>query len=444
MENYKIKNTKSGLKTLVIKRPKNPTRININLLIGIGSDLEYGKYLELGHFLEHLFVSLTSTKYPNSKENRERFSINSIGYSASVGNKNTMYEFSLDKSQIDMFLDILVHGIFDFKVDKEIFENEKNSILEELNELIDDISYPLDTHTDAMLYRHNYREIPQKMRLANTRKMTPNDVQNYWRRFYRLPYMVLGIYGSINVNTLVDKIDKLSYGIVEKNMVRHLHNHRNLTHLYKEFSLNNESRILFTKKMDKISTIKLNWRIDMNIFSDNYYTLYCLDNLLINDLNSLLLKKLRGEKGLIYDIDSHFSIDEFQNNLSFYFFQTTVASHKVLKVIESFMEVIEYITKNKIKVKNYEKYLTNQKNIMLERNESLDYSYILTNYAKYVLYNKKIITQEKEDKKYVEMSREDILTNAKKIFNTNNLYISYANEKNISKEIDAILSKQDF
>ena len=81
---------------------------------------------------------------------------------------------------------------------------------------------------------------------------------------------------------------------------------------------------------------------------------------------------------------------------------------------------------------------------MLERNESLDYSYILTNYAKYVLYNKKILTQKQEDKKYVEMSREDILATAKNIFNTNNLYISYANEKNISKEIDAILSKQDF
>tara|TARA_B110001469_G_C9644749_1_gene325395 strand:+ start:58 stop:1392 length:1335 start_codon:yes stop_codon:yes gene_type:complete len=444
MDNYKVKATKSGLKTLVIKRPKNPTRINVNLLIGIGSDLEYGKYLELGHFLEHLFVSLTSTKYPNSKENRELFSINSMGYSASVGNKNTMYEFSFDKSQIDIFLDILVHGIFDFKVDKDIFENEKNSILEELNELIDDISYPLETHTDAMIYRHNYREIPQKMRLANTRKMKPQDVQNYWNRFYRLPYMVLGVYGSLDINTLVDKIDKLSYGIVEKNMVRHLNNHRNLTHLYKEFNLINESRILFTKKMDKISTIKINWRINMNAFSDDYYKLYCLDNLLINDLNSLLLKKLRGEKGLIYDIESNFSIDEFQNNLSFYFFQTTVASHKVLKVIEAFMEVIDYITKNKIKVKNYEKYLINQKHIMLEKNENLDYSYILTNYAKYILYNKQILNQTQEDKKYIGMSREDIITTAKQIFNTNNLYISYANEKNISKEIDMILSKQDF
>jgi predicted Zn-dependent peptidase len=444
MENYKIKATKSGLKTLVIKRPKNPTRININLVIGIGSDLEYGKYLELGHFLEHLFVSLTSTKYPNSKANRELFSTNSIGFSASVGTKNTMYEFSLDKSQLYMFLDILVHGIFDFKVDKEIFENEKNSILEELNELIDDISYPLETHTDTMIYKHNYREIPQKMRLANTRRMNPSDVQNYWSRFYRLPYMVLAIYGSVDINTLVDKIDKLSYGIVGKNMVKHLHNHQNLTHLYKEFSLNNESRILFTKKMDNISTIKINWRIDMNAFSDDYYKLYCIDNLLISDLNSLLLKKLRGDEGLIYDIESHFSIDEFQNNLSFYFFQTTVASRKVLKVIESFMEVIDYITNNKIKVKNYEKFLNNQKHIMLERNEMLDYSDILTNYAKYVLYNKKILTQKHEDKKYVEVSREDIIVTAKKIFNTNNLYISYANEKNISKEIDAIVTKQNF
>ena len=45
-----------------------------------------------------------------------------------------------------------------------------------------------------------------------------------------------------------------------------------------------------------------------------------------------LLRKLRTEKGLIYDIDSHFSLDEFQNNLSFYYFQTTVSSKICLRL----------------------------------------------------------------------------------------------------------------
>ena len=62
METYKTKTTNEGLTTLVVKRPNNLTRLQINLVYGIGSDLEKNSNLEISHFLEHLFVSLTSKK----------------------------------------------------------------------------------------------------------------------------------------------------------------------------------------------------------------------------------------------------------------------------------------------------------------------------------------------------------------------------------------------
>ena len=115
MEHYKIKSTKSGLKTLVVQRPKNTKRIDMYLMLGIGSDLESGRTLETAHFLEHLFVSLTSSKYPDSKQNRVFLSVNNIIHEASTGNKDTIYEYSLDKSKLDKFLDMFVNTIFDFK-----------------------------------------------------------------------------------------------------------------------------------------------------------------------------------------------------------------------------------------------------------------------------------------------------------------------------------------
>ena len=56
MESYKTKKTKNGLRLLVVKRPKNPQLIHFQFMVGIGSDLESGRQLEIGHFLEHLFV----------------------------------------------------------------------------------------------------------------------------------------------------------------------------------------------------------------------------------------------------------------------------------------------------------------------------------------------------------------------------------------------------
>ena len=198
------------------------------------------------------------------------------------------------------------------------------------------------------------------------------------------------------------------------------------------------------RKYDKISTIKIGWRIDMNIFTHDFYKIYALDYILINDLNSLLLKKLRTEQGLIYDIESHFSIDEFQNNLSFYFFQTTVSSKKLLNVITAFMEVIDYLTKNKIREENFRKYLETQEQFALDRHENIDYTATLNNYARSYLWGHNIITQSVEDKNYVNLTREEILRVSKQIFTTNNLYISYANSTNLNTKINEILDKQDF
>ena len=444
MENYHTSKTKKGLKVLLVKRPKNPKLVHFQYVLGIGSDLESGRQLEITHFLEHLFVSLTSTKYPDSKSNRELFSINNITYSASIGTKNTVHEYSFRKAKLDLFLDIFINAMVDYKVDKNIFKNEQNSIVEELHEIINDVSYPLETYTDTMIYRGHHRTISQKMRLQNTQKMTPNQIQNFYEKYYRHPYSVLAFYGDLDINTIIKKINQLESSIKTKNDNSKPYNRLSLNHLYIPYKNKAESKLLYIKKYDNISTIKINWRLDINMFDRDYYKIYALDNILLNDLNSLLLKKLRTEMGLIYDIKSTFSIDEFQNNLSFYSFQTTVSSKNVLKVIVSFLEVIDYLTKNKIKEENYRKYIETQTQFALDRNENMDYNTILTNYAKNYLWNHNILTLQNEDKLYVNMSRDNILSVAKKIFTTNNLYISYSNNTNINKKINDILDAQDF
>ena len=444
MDKYQTQKTKSGLKVLVVKRPKNPKMVHLQYVLGIGSDLESGRQLEITHFLEHLFVSLTSKKYPDSKINRELLSRNNITYSASIGTKNTVHEFSFRKTKLDLFLDLIVNAIMDYRVDRKIFKNEQNSIVEELHEILDDSLYKLDTYTDSMIYRGHNRTIPQKLRLANTHKVTPEQIQHFWEKYYRHPYAVLAVYGSLDIKILVKKIEEIEREIKSKYDITSPLNGKQLTALYKPYKTRDESKLLFMRKNDKISTIKIGWRIDMNVFTHDFYKIYALDYILINDLNSLLLKKLRTEQGLIYDIDSHFSIDEFQNNLSFYFFQTTVSSKKLLNVITAFMEVIDYLTKNKIREENFRKYLETQEQFALDRHENIDYTATLNNYARSYLWGHNIITQSAEDKNYVNLTREDILRVSKQVFTTNNLYISYANSTNLNTKINEILDKQDF
>ena len=443
MESYKTKTTRCGLKTLVVKRPNNLNRVQLNLVYGIGSDLEKGSNLEISHFLEHLFVSLTSKKYPSSKLNRETFSKHDINYTASVGTKTTEFEFSFNREHTEQFFDMLINAIYDFSVDKEIFKNEKNSIIEELNELIDDLSYPLETNTESVIYKGHNRQQSQKKRLENTKKITPKNIEHFYKQFYRIPYCVLAMYGNIEISKICLLIEKLSAKF-KQSTVKNPYNSQSIKDLYPIYNLFNESKVIFSSKSDTISTIKILWRINMNTFSNNYFDLYCLDYILLDDLSSLLLKKLRAELGLIYDIKSQFSLDEHQNSLSFYIFETTVASSKVLKVINAFMDVINTVIENPINNSDYNKYIQHQKTIINDRKESLDYKYYLNNYAKYFLYDHQIKTLKNEDRLYLGVTPKSVLETARNIFNTNNLYISYSNNKNISKNIDKIITNLDF
>ena len=440
MESYKTKTLNSGAKLLVVKRPKNKSRIQFNLVYTFGSDVETTQMLEVTHFLEHLFVLLTSTKYPSSKQNGVFFSQKGIKFNASVGTKTTEYEYSLDKTDLDIFTDMLLHGIYDFRVDDEIFENEKTSIVEELNEIINDVNYDIETDTDKIIFKSHTRAVSEKARLVNTKRLQPSDIQNFYLEYYKMPYLCFAIYGNIDINLISKKLQNHNF---KQHPLKSI-DLTNLNNIFKPYNKINESKIIYCNKKDNISTVKILWRVDLNQYSSDYFSLYCIDHILLDNLDSLLLKRLRTEKGLIYDMKSTFLLDEIQNNLSFYVFETSVDSNKILKVIEEFLDVISSLVDNYVDSSDLEKYITNQKIVIKDREESLDFRGFLNNYAKGLLFNKKVKTINQEDKQHLDISKEDIHRTSRKIFDTNNLYISYYNSKNINSQINRLIDNLSF
>ena len=107
MDNYQTQKTRSGLKVLVVKRPKNPKMIHLQYVLGIGSDLETGRQLEITHFLEHLFVS--TSKNIRFKINSELLSRNNITYSP-CRNKSTVMN-SVFKTKLIFFFNLMVNAI---------------------------------------------------------------------------------------------------------------------------------------------------------------------------------------------------------------------------------------------------------------------------------------------------------------------------------------------
>ena len=154
--NYKIIKTKSGLTLLHV--PNNNLKIiYINIGVKIGSDIEIKKTLEYSHFMEHLFTLLTSKKYNDGLKNRNFLSQNNVKLNAEVVNKHTLFQFMMRNNFFDKFLDMLINALYDYYIDENLFINEKNSVVEELNSIINDTDYKFETFLEKKIYKNHTR-----------------------------------------------------------------------------------------------------------------------------------------------------------------------------------------------------------------------------------------------------------------------------------------------
>ena len=151
MVKHYLKKLDNGMKILILTNKKSKM-ITFNMSLKVGSDIEKDKTFEVGHFLEHLFSLYTSSKYPDGSKNREYFSMNNIDEEAEITSKNILFELEFKKKYLNFIVDIVSHSINDFKCDTKMFVQEKNSVIEELNAIINETNYKFETKIDSIIY----------------------------------------------------------------------------------------------------------------------------------------------------------------------------------------------------------------------------------------------------------------------------------------------------
>lgn len=442
MEQFSIQKNEN-LNVLFVERPSNPKLVYLQLMIGIGSDREIDKNLEIGHFLEHLFASLTSSKYPDSQSNRQFFAKHNIIYDATTESKTTTFEYALLKSKLNLFLDMFIRAVIDFQVDLNIFKNERESIIEELNDIIEDSTYLLTTETDNTLFKNYPRGTPDHIRLKNTKRMTPSEINDYWKANYVSNTSILGVFGKINKKEFMKQMVSIRKKHIEEYKITPKKGKTQSLLSYYPITTRNLTYPLIYLKSNDTSQIKFSINLNFDLFDMDYYTIFALDFVLTNDLDSILYKKLRTEKGLIYNIESYFEVDELQPELSFFYIETSVSPNKIMLVMHEIIAIFSILTKKYLKKYHLQRFRETQQHLTLLRKEEMDYKDTLNNYLKFILFNKsknaKLLTQNKENKLLLQVNEADILKLSQKIFRKNNICISYTNNKNVNKEITKLL-----
>jgi len=426
MYEYKTDKLKNGLKLLKIPNKEN-SLIILTILFKTGNDVETLNTLEIGHFIEHLFSMFTSTKYPDGKINREQFAYKNIDLSAEIVNKQIKFSLEFIKKHSEYVIDLVSNALIDYKIDETMFKQEKNAVIEELNEIIKDSDYKFETKIDNIIYKGHQREYSQQQRLQNTKKVTLNDIKKYYNTFFTSKNFVIGIFGNLDVK-------------IYKTFIKNLSLIKNNEYKFSKYSMKLDNNLIYYKKNSNISNLKIYFKVDSTIFDSIHYDIIALLDILSGDLNSLLLKELRNEKGLIYDCMFNDNIDEYEKGLSTLSFETLCNTNNLLKVIESIFKILKsikskyvdnkYITAYKSKITMYK-----IKDSITKKPES-----VLSNYLTYLLWNKPIVSFNNEYKHLSNISQETLLKLSNKIFKKENLIICYDGNKQLNANIAKIVS----
>ena len=126
-------------------------------------------------------------------------------------------------------------------------------------------------------------------------KIKPNNIEAFYKKYFIPSNIVISFYTSIEPKSLFNKIKKNFENIKPRHTINYP--------CYK-YKYNISNQIVYLKKNNHVSNLKIYYRIPYTFFDDEYYPIYALLKILGSDLNSLLFKKLRSEQGLIYDIDA--------------------------------------------------------------------------------------------------------------------------------------------
>lgn len=431
MSKHYHKKLDNGMNVLIFSNKKSKI-ITFNMSLKVGSDIEEEKTLEVGHFLEHLFSLYTSSKYPDGKKNREFLSMNNIDEEAEITSKNILFSLEFKKKFVDYIIDLVSHSLFDFKCDTKMFVQEKNSVIEELNAIINESNYKLETKIDSVIFKNHSRSISQDKRLQNCLKLKPKDIEAFYKKYFVPENIVLGFFGNLEATPLFNKIKK----VFNKNSITNIP----IVYPCYRYKHNPKDQIIYLKKNTNASNLRIYYRIPYTFFDKEYYTIYAILKILSSDLNSILFRKLRAEKGLIYDIDADMELDKKDNDLSLIEVTTSMDTSNLLKVLKIILDILNK-TKTEIPAEYILKYKDSVKIDQLHYEFCQNPKKLLSEYTDYILWDKPIIPIQQEFKNFANINSLKLKKICQVIFNTKNIHICYDGKINYNTQIRQLINK---
>lgn len=292
--NYKSYISSSGIKIYLINSDKvNTVDITIHIPFGASSENEdeYG----IAHYLEHMLF--THTKKYNEKQINNLIDFYGAYINAETHYDKTMYYINGIPEHTLKLFDIIHEIYFNGVITKDKFEREKNIIIQELKNETLIPGFKSDKLANELMFSDRYKKLVGGD-VNDIHNITINKLNKFKQKYYTPENTTIIFFGKFNYDQVLNEIKRKfgplqdyipQFNTMVQKLIKFKHYHKTNINYIKT---DNEQIIVnfYFKTIDKTNV----WN----------YKIQILINILTNSLTSLLTKKLRTDKGLVYNIDS--------------------------------------------------------------------------------------------------------------------------------------------
>ena len=343
-EEYRVHTLKNGLRTIVIDIPGG--LFYSGMYVRCGEDDETLDTLEAAHYLEHLNSTFTSSKYTSSEEITRQFDALGVETNASTCHKETTYYIEGCVRDAKYLLDVFSHAFANFVIDVNIMQSEACAVQHELREGWKNVPWYLaDEFIKTKMYGNRHvrsTTIDSHIQNIDTLKCTPNTLLEFRKSMYSADNLVWIVAGPNDpvfrqcISTTMETL-QTCHRTESSRVYPVINRFEGGTH---------------TIAIETASSARITCRYALSFASDDVHKVAAVDQvtrLLSEGFSSRLIKRLRTELGLVYDVDVTYTIDERQNELSYMEIELTCdpdAVYTALKEIRTALRVP--ITKNEL------------------------------------------------------------------------------------------------
>jgi len=319
----------NGIKIVNFKRENAP--VSIKCLFAAGS--RFDDIEGTAHFLEHLLVAGTK-RFPTKDKLAAYIESYGGSFNANTGIETLAINISIgDPKDISIASKILQEMIFNspFNFNNRIIETERKSILRELDERKLNPSKMIRDVYRRLFFQNTLLGRSTLGTENSIKSITKSNLINFYKKYILSGQVVLVTSGDISIET------------INKYFSSYLSDIKYSTKLSnKLIDINFNQRLLIEKyKINDQLYLAYGFRTG-SIFNKNNSALKIIDQLLGGSRSSVLMQRLRYERGLIYEINTWF--DQLSDSGS-WVIQTLTSKKHLQEVINIIKEELTQIIK---------------------------------------------------------------------------------------------------